>query len=209
MHILTVKEQTDRKEWRRGQGGQGFGIHQVPLPPATFQARSVQHTISPASFQKEDKMKGNLIFKLGALSIILSFLLVVPVLGQTDEELGKQLKEYKAQTFKDLKVNPDQEKALVAIEEKFSTARGQLVDSSKKAWDDLQAALAEATPNEAKVKEGVKAYIDGQTKLFNSFRGELDEEMAQMSPVQQGKYLGAMERWRQKCMPKVCIPITK
>jgi len=33
-------------------------------------------------------MKGNLIFKLGALSTILSFLLVAPVLGQTDEELG-------------------------------------------------------------------------------------------------------------------------
>ena len=44
-------------------------------------------------------MKGNLIFKLGALSTILSLLLVAPVLGQTDEELGKQLKEYKAQTY--------------------------------------------------------------------------------------------------------------
>ncbi|MCX5887912.1 MAG: hypothetical protein NTY36_00490 [Deltaproteobacteria bacterium] len=154
-------------------------------------------------------MKGKLIFKLGVLSTILSFLLVVPVLGQTDEELGKQLKEYKAQTFKELKVNPNQEKTLAAIEDKFSTARGQIVDSSKKAWDELQAALAEAPPVDTKVKERVKAYIDGQTKLFNSFRSELDEEMAQMSPVQQGKYLVAMERWRQKCMPKVCIPITK
>ena len=154
-------------------------------------------------------MKGKLIFKLGALSTILSFLLVVPALGQTDEELGKQLKDYKAQTFKELKVNPNQEKALVAIEDKYSTARGQIVDSSKKAWDDLQAVLAEASPAEAKIKERVKAYIDGQTKLFNSFRSELDEEMSQMSPVQQGKYLVAMEKWRQKCMPKVCIPVTK
>ena len=37
----------------------------------------------------------------------------------------------------------------------------------------------------------------------------MDEELAQMSPVQQGKYLVAMEGWRQKCMPKVCTPITK
>ena len=154
-------------------------------------------------------MKGRLIFKLGVFSTILSFLLVVPVLGQTDQELGKQLKEYKAQTFKELKVNPNQEKALVAIEDKYSTARGQIVESSKKSWDELQAVLAEATPAEAKLKERVKAYIDGQTKLFNSFRTELDEEMAQMSPLQQGKYLVAMEKWREKCMPKVCIPITK
>ena len=37
----------------------------------------------------------------------------------------------------------------------------------------------------------------------------MNEELAQMSPVQQGKYLVAMEAWRQKCMPKVCTPITK
>ena len=43
-------------------------------------------------------MKGKVIFKLLALSAILSVLLVVPALGQTDEELGKQLKEYKAHT---------------------------------------------------------------------------------------------------------------
>jgi Spy/CpxP family protein refolding chaperone len=154
-------------------------------------------------------MKGNLIFKLGALSTILSFLLVVPVLGQTDEELGKQLKEYKAQTYEQLKFNPNQEKALLAVEDKYSTMRGEIVDSSKKAWDDLQAALAAPKPDEAKVKALASAYIAAQSKLFTSFRNELDEELAQMSPIQEGKYLVAMERWRQKCMPKVCTPITK
>ena len=71
----------------------------------------------------------------------------------------------------------------------------------------MQAALAAANPDEAKVKGLVNAYIDAQAKLFNSFRNELDEELAQMSPIQQGKYLVAMENWRQKCMPKVCIPV--
>ena len=146
-------------------------------------------------------MKGKLIFKLGALSTILSFLLVVPALGQVNEELGKQLKDYKAQILKDLKIAPDKEKALVAVEEKYSLKRGEIVDSSKKAKDDLQAALAAANPDEAKVKGLVAAYIDAQAKLFNSFRNQLDEELAQMSPLQQGKYLVAMEKWRQ-CMPK-------
>jgi hypothetical protein len=154
-------------------------------------------------------MKGKLIFKLVVLSTILSVLLVVPVLGQTDEELGKQLKAYKAQTFEQMKVNPNQEKALLAVEDKYSVMRGEIVAGSKKAWDDLQAALAAAKPDEAQVKERVNAYIAAESKLFTSFRSQLDEELAQMSPIQQGKYLVAMEHWREKCMPKVCLPITK
>ena len=156
-------------------------------------------------------MKGKLIFKLGLLTTILSFLLVIPALGQkgqTNEALGKQLKDYKAQILKDLKIAPDKEKVLVAVEEKYSLQRGEIVDNSKKAWDTLQAALAAPKSDEAKVKEAVAAYIDAQAKLFTSFKQQLDEELALMSPVQQGKYLVAMEKWRQQCMPKVCIPVT-
>ena len=157
-------------------------------------------------------MKGKLICKLGALSTMLSFLLVVPALGQTgqtNEELGKQLKDYKAKIYEEIKVSPDQQKKLLGVEEKASVARGEIVDGSKKAWDNLQALVAAAKPDEAKVKEAVSAFVAAQGKLFSSFRGELDEELALMNPVQQGKYLVAMEKWRQQCMPKVCIPVTK
>ena len=157
-------------------------------------------------------MKGKLIFKLGLLAIILSFLLVIPALGQqgqTNEALGKQLKDYKAKILKDLKIAPDKEKALAALEDKYSEMRGEIVDNSKKAWDNLQVALAAPKPDNAKVKAAVAAFIDAQAKLFASFRKQLDDELAQMSPIQQGKYLVAMEKWRQQCMPKVCIPITK
>jgi hypothetical protein len=108
-----------------------------------------------------------------------------------------------------LKVAPDKEKALAAVEDKYSLMRGEIVDNSTKAWDSLQAALAAPKPDEAKVKEATGAYIDAQAKLFTSFRKQLDEELALMSPIQQGKYLVAMEKWRQQCMPKVCIPVTK
>ncbi len=156
-------------------------------------------------------MKGRLIFKLGALFTILSVLLVVPALGQTaqtNEELGKQLKDYKANILKELKIAPDKEKALMAVEDKYSSMRGEIVASSKKAWDNLQAALAAPKPDEAKVKGAVAAYIDAQAKLYQSFKKQLEEELAQMGPIQQGKYLVAMEKWRQQCMPKVCIPVT-
>jgi len=157
-------------------------------------------------------MKGKLIFKLEVLSIILSVLLVVPALGQTaqtNEELGKQLKEYKAKIYEQLKVTPDQEKALLAVDDKYSVKRGEIVDTTKKAWDNLQAVLAVPKPDEAKVKEAVSACIAAQANLFTSFRSQLDEELAQMNPIQQGNYLIAMEKWRQQCMPRVCIPVTK
>ena len=157
-------------------------------------------------------MKGKHIFKLGALTTILSVLLVVPALGQTgqtNEALGKELKVYKAETFKELKVAPDKEKALLGVEDKFSVQRGEIVDGQKKAWDGLLATLAAPTPDDAKIKAAVAAYIDAQTKMFNSFKSQLTEELALLTPVQQGKYLVAMEKWRQQCMPKVCIPTSK
>jgi hypothetical protein len=168
--------------------------------------------VCPTPFHKEDDMKGRLIFKLGALTTILSVLLVVPALGQTgqtNEELGKQLKDYKLNILKELKITPDKEKTLMAVEDKYSSMRGEIVENSKKAWDDLQAALAAPKPDEAKIKGAVTAYKDAQAKLFGNFRSQLDDELAQMTPIQQGKYLVAMEKWRQQCMPKVCIPTTK
>ncbi len=97
---------------------------------------------------------------------------MAPVLGQTDEELGKQLKEYKAQTYEQLKFAPDKQKSLLAVEDKYSTMRGEIVDNSKKAWDELQAAVAAPKPDEAKVKELVSAYLASQAKLYSSFRSE-------------------------------------
>jgi hypothetical protein len=167
--------------------------------------------LCPTPFKKEDNMKGKLIFKLAALSTILSVLLVVPALGQTgqtNEELGKQLKDYKAQILKDVKIAPEKEKALMAVEDKYSIMRGEIVEKSKQAWDGLLAALAAATPDDAKVKAAVAGYIDGQAQLYQNFRKQLEEELALMTPIQQGKYLVAMEKWRQQCMPKVCIPVT-
>jgi hypothetical protein len=196
---------------RWGEGKAGRQAKAVGAATRNLSRTLSAAAICPTPFHKEDNMKGKLIFKLGILTIILSFLLVIPALGQTgqtNEALGKQLKDYKAQILKDLKIAPDKEKSLTAVEEKYSEMRGGIVDSSKQAWDNLQAALAAAKPDDAKTKEAVAAYVDTQAKLFQSFRKQLDEELAQMSPVQQGKYLVAMEKWRQQCMPKVCIPVT-
>ena len=41
-----------------------------------------------------------------------------PALGQVNEEMGKKLCAYKAQTLKEMKVSPAKEKALLGVEEK-------------------------------------------------------------------------------------------
>ena len=148
-------------------------------------------------------MKGKLVFKLAALSTILSFLLVFPALGQVNEEMGKKLCAFKAQTLKDLKVGTDKEKALSGMEDKCNAERQAIMDGLKKSKEDLQAALAAPSPDEAKVKGLVDAFRAAQLKLFNSFKNELDAEMAQMTPLQQGKYLMAMEKWRKD----MCLPV--
>jgi hypothetical protein len=207
--ILPGRKQTDRKDLRRGKAGRQAKVRAAAT--GNLSGTLSAAAICPTPFQKEDNMKGKLIFKLATLSTILSFLLVVPVLGQTgqtNEELGKQLKDYKAQILKDVKIAPEKEKALMAVEDKYSLMRGEIVEKSKQAWDGLQAALAAPTPDDAKLKAAVAGYIDGQAKLYQSFRSQLEEELALMTPIQQGKYLIAMEKWRQQCMPKVCIPVT-
>jgi len=147
-------------------------------------------------------MKGKRMIKLAVLSTILSFLLVIPALGQVTEDLGKKLCEFKAKTFKELKISSDNEKKLTEMEEKCMTARQEILARLKKNKEDLQAALAAPNPDEAKVKALIKAFNAAQVDLFNSYKSELDAELALMNPIQQGKYLMALERWRLD----VCLP---
>ena len=141
-------------------------------------------------------------FKLVALCTLLSAMLVVPALGQVKVEEGGRYKERKNQMIKNLKLAPEKEKAILALEDKYAKERKEIIAGVKTATADLKAALAAATPDEGKVKESVSAITSGQDNLFASFRKQRDEEMGQMTPVEQGKYLMAMSQWRQKMMDK-------
>ena len=77
-----------------------------------------------------------------------------------------------------------------------------IIAGVKKANDDLQAAMATANPDEAKLKELVSALTAGQDKMFASFKNQRDEELALMTPAEQAKYLLILGQWRQKMMEK-------
>ena len=148
-------------------------------------------------------MKGKFNFKLGALCAILSAMLLMPALGQAKVkgEEGAR-KEQKDQMIKELKLAPEKEKAMLAVEVKYAGERKEIIAGVKKANEDLQAALAAANPDEAKLKELVSALTAGQDKMFASFKNQRDEELALMTPVEQAKYLMVLGQWRQKMMKK-------
>ena len=91
---------------------------------------------------------------------------------------------------------------MLAVGAKYAAERKDIVAGVKKANDDLQAALAAANPDEAKLKELVSALTAGQDKMFASFKNQRDEELALMTPAEQAKYLIVLGQWRQKMMDK-------
>jgi len=145
-------------------------------------------------------MKGKFNFKVGALCAILSAILLMPALGQAVQEEGARAKEQKDQIIKELKLAPEKEKALLAVEDKYARERKDIIDGVKKANDELQAALAAANPDEAKLKDLVSALTTGQDKMFASFKNQRDEQLALMTPAEQARYLIVLGQWRQKMM---------
>ena len=147
-------------------------------------------------------MKGKFNFKLGALCAILGAMLLMPTLGQAKGEEGAGYKAQKGQMIKELKLAPEKEKAILAVEDKYASERKEIIAGVKKAHDDLQAAMAAANPDEAKLKELVSTLTADQDKLFASFKNQRDEELSLMTPAEQGKYLLVLGQWRQKMTAK-------
>ena len=146
-------------------------------------------------------MKGKFNFKLGALCAILSAMLVMPALGQAKEDSwGEMHKMRRATAVKELKLSPEKAKDFNAVEEKYAKDRQELIERLKKSQAELQNAMAAATPDEAKIKGLVTAIRADQDKMAKSFKSQLDEELALMTPVQQGQYLLTLHKWREEMM---------
>ena len=141
-------------------------------------------------------------FKLAALAAVVIALLVVPALGQNQAEYGAYYKEFKAKMAKELQLSPDQEKGMAAVGEKFAAERKEIIAGMRKADADLEAALKDSKPDEAKIKGLVNEVTSGQDKLFASFKNERDEKLACLTTVQQGNYLMVIKEWRQEMMAR-------
>lgn len=142
-------------------------------------------------------MKYHFNVKLLALCAILVPTLIVPSVAHTKSMEGKQFREQKVQMIKQLKLAPDKEKAVLAVGDKRVAEREGIIADLRKFHDDLEAALAEAKPDETKITKLVNAINTEQDKMFASFKQQKEEEMALMTPIEQGKYIMAIGHWHQ------------
>ncbi len=146
-------------------------------------------------------MKGKFNFKLGALCAIISAMLVLPALSQAKEDSWSEMhKMRRATAVKELKLSPEKAKDFNTVEEKYAKERQELIERLKKSQAELQTAVAAATPDDAKIKGLVTAIRADQDKMAQSFKLQLDEELALMTPVQQGQYLLTLHKWREEMM---------
>ncbi|MCX5890293.1 MAG: periplasmic heavy metal sensor [Deltaproteobacteria bacterium] len=134
------------------------------------------------------------------ISLMLTGLFLVPALVQAKEDSwGEMHKMHRATAVKELKLSPEKAKEFNAVEEKYVKDRQELVDRLKKSQAELQNAMA-GTPDEAKIKGLVSAIRADQDKMAQSFKSQFDEELALMTPVQQGQYLLTLHKWREEMM---------
>jgi cobalamin biosynthesis Mg chelatase CobN len=145
-------------------------------------------------------MKSKAHFFTLVITLILTGLFLAPALGQTKEDSWSEMHKMRRATLvKELKLSPEKAKDFNAVEEKYAKDRQELIERLKKSQGELQNAMA-ATPDEAKIKGLVTAIRADQDKMAQSFKSQLDEELALMTPVQQGQYLLTLHKWREEMM---------
>ena len=90
-------------------------------------------------------MKGKFNYKLAALCALLSVVLAVPALAADKTDMAERFKQARTRMIEQLKLPPEKEKALTAVEAKYVEPRQAVIATLKKARIDLQAALAAPT----------------------------------------------------------------
>jgi Spy/CpxP family protein refolding chaperone len=103
---------------------------------------------------------------------------------------------------KELNLSPEKGKEFEAVGEKYGKSRKELFESLKKTRAELEKVLAAPKPDEAKIKELVKASLSDQDKLMDSFKAQRDEEMALLTTEQQGNFLVNLHKIRMEMYEK-------
>ncbi len=116
--------------------------------------------------------------------------------------MGDQFKQRRIAMIKSLKLPPEKEKAVLAVEDKYTQQRKATIDNLKKAHADLEALSKAPQIDETKAKELVGMVTSGMDAIFNSFKSQRDEELALMTPAEQVKYIVAMAKFRDEMMGK-------
>lgn len=136
-------------------------------------------------------------WKAGVLLLVL--VVLMPGLGQAKEEReAGYLVMPKEKLVQELNLTPDKAKEFLAVGAKYHQIREEITGRIKKGEKDLETALAAAKPDESKINGIVTALIADHDQLFETFKAQRHEEMAQLTPVQRGKFLLALKKWHDE-----------
>ena len=143
-------------------------------------------------------MKKRTDFGLVCLGLLLTAVLLTPGPGQAREERGGSPGMHKEKLAKDLNLTPEKAEQFQRLDEKYDQGRKEIIERIRNNESQLDKALAVTPPDEGKIKELVAALGEGHDKLVETLKAQRREEMALLTPVQQGKFLMALKKWHQE-----------
>ena len=132
------------------------------------------------------------------VGLLLAVALLTPGLGQAIGEPGSQPGLEKERIAKDLGLTPDKAQAFLAVDEKYDRSRQVIIEEITKDEGELEKSIAAPQPDGAKITGLVTAITNAHSKLWETFKVQRQEEMALLTPVQQGKFLMALKKWHQE-----------
>jgi Spy/CpxP family protein refolding chaperone len=143
-------------------------------------------------------MKKRTDFWLVCLGLLLAVAVLTPGLGQAREERGGSPGMHKEKLTMDLNLTPEKAKAFQVVDEKYDQSRQEIIERIRNTESELGKVLAVNQPDEGKIKELVAALGAGHDRLVETFKAQRREEMALLTPVQQGKFLLALKKWHEE-----------
>jgi Spy/CpxP family protein refolding chaperone len=141
-------------------------------------------------------------FRQAGLLAVMALLVLGP--GQARGEPGPSYSSLEREALgKELALTAEQTKAFQAIGDKFDKTREGIVAELRKKESDLEKAMAAPKPEEQKIRELVATITQSHEQLFQSLKAQRAEEMALLTPMQQGKLVLALKKWHEEMKEKM------
>lgn len=148
-------------------------------------------------------MKGKMECWRMGLGLLLAAVLLMPGLGRAKAEGGNPgLGMPRERLVNELNLPPAKAEEFLAVGDKYEQTREEIIAGIKKDESELEKALSAPQPDEKRIKNLVAAVTAGHDQLFETFKIQRHEEMALLTPVQQGKFLIALKKWHQEMREK-------
>ena len=144
-------------------------------------------------------MRTQSIAKLAGIFLILGLTLTPAFSLAGKPPRSAKLQKMRTQMLvKKLNLSSSQAKAFQAVGEKYARRYREIIGKLRNSQRQLEAQLTASPAEEKKIRETVTSLIAAQDQLLNTHKLQRNEEMALLSPIQQGRYLLTLRHWRRQ-----------